>query len=388
MEKVVLAYSGGLDTSVAVRWLADKGFNVICYMGDVGQGGEAKLAKSRAIKAGASKIIVDDLKKEFANNFIVPALKANAVYESNYFLGTALSRPILAKGLVEAAKKEKAEYVAHGCTGKGNDQVRFELAIRALGPKLNIIAPLREWEFSSREAEMRFAKINKIPIESTKKFPYSVDNNLWGASIECGILEKPWKEPPKNAYFLTRDPLKALKKAKYVTIYFEKGVPKKLNGKSIDLVGLISALNKIGGGYGVGRSDMVENRLVGIKSREIYEAPAAKILITAHKALESLVVDRELAHFKEAISLKYAELIYNGLWFTPLKTALDKFINASQAKVTGTVRVKLVPGNCITVGRKSKFSLYKEEMATYGEKDEFDQKLAEGFIKLWGLPYG
>lgn len=387
VKKIVLAYSGGLDTSVAIRWLIDRGFSVICYMGDVGQGGEVKRAKARALKIGAAKVIVDDLKKEFAADFIMPALKANAVYESDYFLATALSRPILAKGLVKTAKAEKAGYVAHGCTGKGNDQVRFEVAINSLNPKLKVIAPLREWEFSSREAEMRFAKMKGIPVETTKKSPYSLDINLWGASIEAGPLEKPWNEPPKNAYFLTKDPLKAPKKAKYITIYFEKGIPKKLDGKSTDLVTLISALNKTGGAYGVGRTDMVENRLVGIKSREIYEAPAAKILVTAHKALEGLVLDRELAHFKEAISLKYAELAYYGLWFTPLKKALDKFINETQNKVTGTVKLKLFGGNCITVGRKSKFSMYNEEMATYSEKDKFDHKLAKGFIELWGMPY-
>ena len=387
MKKVVLAYSGGLDTSVAIRWLKDKGFSVISYMGDVGQGSDIKAAKARAVKAGSSKIIVDDMKKEFAVDFILPALKANAVYESKYFLATALSRPLLAKGLVGTARAEKAQYVAHGCTGKGNDQVRFELAIKVLGPRLKIIAPVREWEFSSREAEMRFAKMKGIPIEVTKKSPYSMDKNLWGASIECGVLEKPWTEPPKNAYVITRDPLKAPKKAKYITLGFEKGVPKKLNGKAMDFTGLIGALNKMGGEYGIGRSDMVENRLVGIKSREIYEAPAAKILITAHKDLESLVLDRELAHFKETVSLKYAELIYYGLWFTPLKKALDKFVDETQAKVTGIVKMNLFSGNCITCGRKSKFSLYKEELATYGAKDKFDQKLAKGFIELWGMPY-
>jgi len=388
MKKIILAYSGGLDTSVAVRWLKNKGFSVICYMGDVGQGGDVKKAKTRAIKAGASKVIIEDLQKEFASDFILPALKANAVYESGYFLGTALSRPILAKGLVEAAKKHNAGYIAHGCTGKGNDQVRFELAIKILNPKLKIIAPVREWEFASREAEMRFAKTKGIPVETSKKSPYSIDNNLWGASIECGVLEKPWNEPPKNAYFLTKNPLKMARKAKYAEIYFEKGVPKKLDGKVLSLISLIKMLNKTGGKLGIGRSDMVENRLVGIKSREIYEAPAAKILITAHKALESLVLDRELAHFKEALSLKYAELIYNGLWYTPLKKALDKFFNQTQAKVTGTVRMKLFGGNCVAVGRKSKFSLYKEELATYGAGDKFDQKKAEGFIELWGMPYG
>jgi len=388
MKKVVLAYSGGLDTSVAIKWLKDKGFNVIAYMGDVGQGQDLKSAKARALKIGASKVIVDDLKKEFATDFILPALKANAVYESNYFLATALSRPLLAKGLVKAAKAEKANYVAHGCTGKGNDQVRFELAIKVLGPKLKIIAPLREWEFASREAELRFAKIKGIPLETKNKTAYSLDKNLWGMSIECGVLEKPWSEAPKNTYFMTKDPAKVSKKPKYITITFEKGVPKKLNGKSLNLVEFIKLLNKIGGEYGIGRSDMVENRLVGIKSREIYESPAAKILVTAHKDLESLVLDRELAHFKDRFSIKYSEMVYYGLWFTPLKKALDSFINQTQSKVTGTVKMKLFAGNSMPVGRKSKFSLYKEEMATYSSKDKFDHKLAKGFIEIWGMPYG
>jgi len=256
-----------------------------------------------------------------------------------------------------------------------------------INPGVKIIAPVREWEFSSREAEMRYAKQKGIPVDATKKSPYSLDINLWGSSIECGVLENPWNEPPKDTYFMIKNPQNAPKKAKYIMLEFEKGVPKKLNGKALSLIKLIEALNKIGGAYGIGRSDMVENRLVGIKSREIYEAPAAKILVTAHKDLESLVLDRSLMHFKEGISLKYAELVYNGLWFTPLKKALDKFINESQKKVTGTVKVKLSAGNCITAGRKSKFSLYNEEMATYSEKDKFDQKLAKGFIEIWGMPY-
>jgi argininosuccinate synthase len=387
MKKVVLAYSGGLDTSVAVKWLCDKGFNVVAYMADVGQGGDFGPAKKRALKAGASSVVVEDLRREFINDFVYPSLKANAVYEGRYYLATALSRPLIAKGLVKAAKAKRAQFVSHGCTGKGNDQVRFEVSVGALDSGLEIIAPVREWGFSSREAQIRYAKINNIPIDVTKKSPYSIDKNLWGMSIECGVLEDPWKEPPKDIYQMTKDPIRAPKKPKYVSIGFLKGVPLYLNGKRVRPLDLIDRLNKMGGEYGVGRSDLVENRLVGIKSREIYEAPAAAILIKAHEALESLTLDRELAHFKQAVALKYAELIYYGQWYTPLKEALDRFIDYSQKNVTGTIRLKLEPGQATVVGRKSPCSLYKEELATYSEKDEFDQRLAKGFIEIWGLPY-
>ncbi len=387
MKKIILAYSGGLDTSVAVRWLKEKSFDVIAYMADVGQGAEVKAAKERAIKAGASSVIVDDLKNEFVKDFIFPALKADAVYEEDYYLATALSRPLIAKGLVAAARSKKASFVSHGCTGKGNDQVRFEVSIGALDSGLKVIAPVREWEFSSREAQVKYARANNIPIDIKKKSPYSIDKNLWGISIECGVLEDPWKEPPEEVYQMTSSPVKAPRAPKYVTIGFRQGIPVLLNGAALKGVDLIKKLNKIGGLYGIGRSDMVENRLVGIKSREIYEAPGAAILIKAHRALESLTLDRESLHFKSAVSLKYAELIYYGLWYTELKRALDNFINYTQKKVTGTVRLKLGPGCAAVVGRKSPYSLYKLELATYSEKDKFDQKLAKGFIELWGLPY-
>lgn len=387
MKRVVLAYSGGLDTSVAVRWLKDKGFDVICYMVDVGQGGKYDAARKRAIKAGASGVIIEDLTEEFIKDFVFPSLKANAVYEGKYYLATALSRPLIAKGLVKAARARKADYVSHGCTGKGNDQVRFEVSIGALDSGLKVIAPVREWEFASREAQIRYAKIRSIPIDVTKKSPYSIDKNIWGMSIECGVLEDPWKEPPNDVYQMTKNPSGSSKKAKYVTVSFKRGVPVALNGKKTKPLAIIEALNKAAGEYGIGRSDMVENRLVGIKSREIYEAPAAEVLTKAHKALESLVLDRELTHFKDAVSLKYSELIYYGLWYTPLKEALDKFIDYTQKNVTGTVKIKLEPGSATVVGRKSPHSLYKEELATYSEKDKFDQKLAKGFIELWGLPY-
>lgn len=387
MKRVVLAYSGGLDTSVAVRWLKERGFGVIAFMADVGQGGDFGLAKKRAFKAGASSVMVEDLREEFVRDFVFPTLKANAVYEGKYYLATALSRPLIAKGLVKAAMAKNAAFVSHGCTGKGNDQVRFEVSIGALNSKLKIIAPVREWEFPSREAQIRYAKQNKIPIDVTKKNPYSIDKNIWGMSIECGVLEDPWKEPPRDIYKMTRDPLKSSSKPKSITIGFKKGLPTHLNDQRIRPIDLIDRLNRIGGEYGIGRSDLVENRLVGIKSREIYEAPAASILIKAHEALESLTLDRELAHFKSVVSLKYAELIYYGLWYTQLKESLDKFIDHTQKNVTGLVKLKLKPGSATVVGRKSAYSLYRPELATYSKEDKFDQKLAKGFIELWGLPY-
>ncbi len=386
-KKVVLAYSGGLDTSVAVSWLADKGYDVIAYMADVGQGGDYDKLKKRALTTGASKVIIEDLKEEFAKDFVFMSLKAGAVYESKYLLATALSRPIIAKGLVEAAKKEKADSVAHGCTGKGNDQVRFEVTVMALAPELKIIAPLREWHMYSREEEIEYAKENNIQIDTTKKSPYSLDKNIWGMSIECGILEDPWNEPPEDAYQMSIDPNKAPSKPTYVEIEFEKGAPVKLNGKKHNPVDLILKLNEAGGRNGIGRTDLVENRLVGIKSREIYEAPGAWILYHAHKDMESLVLDRELLHFKETIALKYAELVYYGLWFTPLKKALDAFINSTQKQVSGVAKVKLLKGVASVVSRKSPYSLYSKEMATYDKGDKFDRSVAEGFIKVWGMPY-
>jgi argininosuccinate synthase len=391
MKKVVLAYSGGLDTSCIVRWLKDQGYEVVCFMADLGQGlGEGEdlgAIEDRALAAGASKVYIKDLQDEFVEDFILPALKANAVYEGKYLLATALGRPLIAKYLVQLAHKEKATAIAHGCTGKGNDQVRIEVGANILDPKLEIIAPVRTWEFKSREEEIEYAKMHNIPIDVTKKKPYSIDRNLWGISIEAGVLENLEQEPPEDAYMITKSPTAQASYPKYLEIYFDKGVPKKIDGKVYKLKNLISALNGIGGQYGVGRSDMVENRLVGIKSREIYEAPAATILYTAHKELEALVLDRELAHFKDIIALKYSELVYNGLWFSPLKEALDGFVNTTQKHVTGTIRLKLFKGNCVAVGRRSEYSLYKKELSTYGKEDRFDQKLSEGFIKIWGMPY-
>ena len=386
-KKIILAYSGGLDTSVAIGWLKERGFDVVACLVDVGQKGDFEKAKKKARKIGASNVYVVDARKEFINDFIFPALKANAVYEGKYFLATALSRPLIAKVLAEVANKEKAKYVGHGCTGKGNDQVRIEVSLSALSKGLKVIAPVRVWDFVSREAQIRYAKTHKIPVTATKKSPYSFDENLWGISIECGVLENPDTEPPEDAYQITNDPKKAPKNPVYVTIGFEKGEPRSLNGKRYSPMEIINKLNAIGALHGVGRSDMVENRLVGIKSREIYEAPAASILHTAHKELEALVLDREVLHFKDMISLKYSELIYNGLWYSRLRESLDKFIENTQKAVTGDVRLKLYKGSSCVVGRRSRFSLYSEKLATYTKEDKFDHTAAEGFIKIWGLPY-
>lgn len=386
-KKIVLAYSGGLDTSVAVRWLKEKGFSVICFLADVGQGQDFSLAKKRAKAAGAAKFMVGDLKSEFVEDFVWPSLKANAVYESKYLLATALSRPLIAKRLVEIARKEGASYVAHGSTGKGNDQVRFEVSIGALDSGVKVIAPVREWDIPTREAEIRYALVHKIPIDVTKKKVYSIDRNLWGVSIESGKLEDPWFEPKEDAYQITREIKKSPNKPCYLKVSFKKGIPVKINGKTLGGIALIDKLNKIGGLYSAGRSDLIEDRLIGIKSREIYEAPGASILLEAHKALESLVLDRETLYFKEIVALRYARLVYDGLWYTPLKKAIDKFVDYTQRSVNGVVNLKLFKGNISVVGRKSPDSLYKKELATYGKGDEFDQSLAKGFIELWGLPY-
>jgi len=391
MKKVVLAYSGGLDTSCIVRWLKERGYEVICFVADLGQGlgaGESfEAIEARALAAGASRVYIKDLQDEFVEDFILPALKAGAVYEGKYLLATALGRPLIAKYLVQVAHKEKAGAVAHGCTGKGNDQVRFEVTVGILDPRLEIIAPVRDWEFKSREEEIEYARMYNIPIDVTKKKPYSIDRNIWGISIEAGVLENLEQEPPEDAYIMTKSPTGTSSYPRYLEIYFEKGVPKKIDGKTYKLKNLISVLNEIGGLYGVGRYDLLENRLVGIKSREIYEAPAATILHICHKELESVVLDRELAHFKEIVSLKYSELVYYGLWYCGLKEALDGFVESTQKYVTGSIKVKLFKGSCIAVARKSPHSLYKKALSTYGKEDTFNQKLSEGFIRIWGMPY-
>jgi argininosuccinate synthase len=386
MKKVVLAYSGGLDTSVAIKWLKENYCEeIIAVTIDVGQKNDLEYIKEKAIKIGAVKSYVIDAKEEFAKKYVLPGLQAGAIYESNYPLATAYSRPLIAKILVEVAEKEKAEAIVHGCTGKGNDQVRFEVSIAALNPQLQVIAPAREWGFT-REEEIEYAKKNQIPVPVGINNPYSVDQNLWGRSIECGVLEDPWKEPPEEVYKWTVNLENTPDQPIYLEVYFEKGVPQSINGEKLSLVDLIIKLNEIGGKNGVGRVDMVENRLVGIKSREIYECPAATILLKTHQALEGLVFPRELSHFKPIISKKYAELTYYGLWYSPLREALDGFVKVIQEKVTGTIRVKLFKGNCIVVGRKSENSLYDFNLATYNQGDTFNQDFAKGFIELWGLP--
>jgi argininosuccinate synthase len=389
MKKVVLAYSGGLDTSCAIPWLKDKGYDVIAFLANVGQGGQEdfKAIEKRALQTGASKVHIVDLQKEFVDDYVFKALRAGAVYENKYYLATALSRPLIAKHQVIVAKKEKAMAVAHGCTGKGNDQVRFEVTARLIDPSLEIIAPLRIWEFKTRDAEIEYLEKKGIKMDVTKKSPYSVDLNLFGRSIESGILEDPWAEPPEEIYKLTVDPAKAPDKPTYIELEFLNGFPMKINGKQHSSVDMIHQLNEIAGGNGVGRVDMIENRLVGIKSREIYENPAATVLHTARQELEALVLDRETLHYKQPLSQKYAELVYYGLWETPLKKQLDEYFNQLQERVSGTIRLKLYKGNCVAVGRQSKFSRYNQKLATYGKGDIFDQKLADGFIKLWGMPY-
>ncbi|MBU4333778.1 MAG: argininosuccinate synthase [Candidatus Omnitrophica bacterium] len=387
MKKVVLAYSGGLDTSCIIPWLKDKGYDTIAFCADVGQGDNFDAIKKKAIRSGASKVYCFNLQKELIENYAFLALKAGALYEGKYNLACALSRPLIAKKQVEIALKENADALCHGCTGKGNDQVRFETTFRLMAPKLEIIAPVRTWEFKSRDEEIDYAKKKGIPVSVTKKNPYSIDTNIYGRAIECGTLEDPWREPPKSIYLLSQDPEKAPNKPTYVEIEFLKGLPNKINGKAYKPVELVKKLNDIAGKNGIGRMDMIENRLVGIKSREIYENPAGEVLFKALGDLESLVMDRETMRHKTQASQKYAELTYNGLWFTPLKAQLDAYFDKIHEHTSGTIRLKLYKGNCSVVGRKSKYSLYKEKLATYGKGDQFDQKLAAGFNALWAMPF-
>jgi argininosuccinate synthase len=387
VKKVVLAYSGGLDTSVMVKWLKDNyGCEVIAFAADVGQEQELKGLRAKGLGTGASKVYIEDLKEEFAKDFIFPMLKAGAVYEGQYLLGTSVARPLIAKKQVEIAKKEKADAVSHGATGKGNDQVRFELAYKALAPELKIIAPWREWDLKGREEEIEYAKKHGIPVPVTKAKPYSSDRNLWHISYEGGVLEDPWYEPKEDMFILTVSPEKAPNKPEYVEIEFEKGEPKAVNGKKLSPVKLIQKLNRIGGRNGVGRVDIVENRLVGIKSRGVYETPGGTILFAAHRALETITLDRDTLHYKQLVAQRYAELVYYGQWFTPLKEALDAFIDRTQANVSGVARLKLYKGNCTVVGRKAEKSLYRFDLATFEKETIYNQKDAEGFINLFGLP--
>lgn len=385
MKKLVLAYSGGLDTSVAIKWLSDKGYEVIALCMDVGEGKDLDFVQSKALTVGAVKSLVLDVKDEFAHEYILPALQGQCMYEGKYPLISALSRPLIAKKLVEIAIQEGAVAVAHGCTGKGNDQVRFEVSIKALHPGLEVIAPVREWGWS-REEEIEYAKANNVPIPINLDSPYSVDQNLWGRSNECGILEDPWASPPEGAYELTVPVEQAPDVADIIEIDFEQGIPVKLNGTSYELADLITTLNLWAGKHGIGRIDHVENRLIGIKSREVYECPAATVLLKAHKELEDITLVKEVAHFKPVISKQMSEMIYNGLWYSPLMPALQAFLAETQKNVTGTVRVKLFKGNAVVEGRKATHSLYDENLATYTSNDAFDHMAAVGFIQLWGLP--
>lgn len=385
-EKVVLAYSGGLDTSVAIPWLKDKGYDVVAVCINVGEKGkDYGFVHDKALKVGATKAYVIDAREEFANEYALTALQGHTLYEGIYPLLSALSRPLISKKLVEIAKQEGATAVAHGCTGKGNDQVRFEVAIHALAPELKIEAPIRDWHWS-REEEIEYAKEHNVPVPIDLDSPYSIDQNLWGRANECGVLEDPWASAPEDAFDLTNALENTPDEPDEITIDFEQGVPVALNGTKYALSDLIIKIEALAGKHGIGRIDHIENRLVGIKSREVYEAPAAAVLMHAHKDLEDLTFERDLAHFKPIIEQKLADTIYNALWFSPLMSAMIAFLKDTQKVVNGTVRLKLFKGNVITQGRKSANSLYNKNLATYTSADEFDQQAAVGFIKLWGLP--
>jgi argininosuccinate synthase len=384
--KVVLAYSGGLDTSVAVVWLSEQGYDVVTMTADVGQEIiDLEAAKSKALHSGAVKAYIFDLKKTFVENFVWPSLKANGMYQGTYPLTSALSRPLIAKTLVDIANKEGAVAVAHGCTGKGQDQVRIEVCANALNPKLDVLAPVRDWHFS-REAEMEYALKHGIPVKATTASPYSIDENLWGRSIECGLLEDPWNEPPEDAYETTVNPLSAPDSPDHAEITFEKGLPVALNGEKMDGVKLIASLNKLAGKHGVGRIDMIEDRLVGFKSREVYECPAPVALIAAHRALETLTLDKRVLAAKKELEIKFGELTYEGYWYSPLKKCIEAFVNETQQYVNGTVKVRLFKGQAVVRGMKAAKSIYRHDLATYSEGDAFDHSAAVGFIKIWGLP--
>lgn len=387
MRKIVLAYSGGLDTSIAISWLKEKyNCEVVAMAADVGQGEELEPLHKKAIDSGASKLYIEDIKEEFLSDFVFPMLKSGALYERKYLLGTAIARPVIAKALVKVALEEGADAVAHGATGKGNDQVRFELTIKALAPHLKIIAPWREWDIRSREDAIDYAQARNIPLPVTKAKPYSMDRNIWHLSYEGGILEDPNREPDDDMFLLTVSADKAPDAADYVEIGFEKGIPVSVNSKKMPPVEMLQTLNVLAGRHGIGRVDMVENRLVGMKSRGVYETPGGTLLYAAHRELESLVLDRETMHFKEIIASKYGQMVYYGQWFTPLRRALDAFIDETQQNVTGSVKLKLFKGNLSIAGRKSTFSLYREDLATFSADTVYNQKDAEGFINLFGLP--
>lgn len=388
-EKCILAYSGGLDTSVAIKWIQENyGLDVVAVVADVGQERQdLEFVREKALGIGAIDSLALDLREEYVNEYLTKALKANSMYENKYPLVSALSRPLIVKHLVEKAHEYGATYVAHGCTGKGNDQVRFEVGITALDPDLKILAPVREWDLLTRDQEMEWAKERGIPVPTTKASPYSIDDNLWGRAIECGILEDPWEEPPADIYTLTNDArTDAATEAEYAIISFKGGIPVALNGEEMSFHDIVLEMNHIAGRHGFGRIDMVENRLIGVKSREIYEVPGALALITAHKALEDLCLERDVLHYKLGVEQKWADLVYNGLWYSPLKEALDGFIETTQKLVTGDVRLRFFKGSCVPVGRRSDYSLYDYGLATYDEADSFDRTAAKGFIDLHGLP--
>lgn len=387
IRKVVLAYSGGLDTSVIVRWLINKyGCSVIGYNANLGIAESRRDLETRLRAAGGSRMVMDDIRGEFLEDYCFPAMRAGAVYEGKYLLATSLSRPLIAKKLIEIARREKADAVAHGCTGKGNDQVRFEITAKALAPDIEVLAPVREWEFKTRDEELAYAKRYGIPVTTTKKIPYSYDRNLWGISIECGPLEDPYHEPPEDAYVITTSPAKAPAKSEVITVGFARGTPVSLNGRKMNPVDLVERLTAIGARHGVGRVDLVENRLVGIKSREVYEQPASTILHAAYRELMSMVVDRDTLHLMPALSDRYAQLVYDGFWFAPLREALDAFFKKFSVLITGDVRLRLYRGSCVPIGRRSPKALYQEKLATYGAADVFDQSASIGFIKILGLP--
>lgn len=387
VQKVVLAYSGGLDTSVIVPWLIEHyGCEVITVTANLGQDEELEGLEEKALASGAAKAYVEDLREEFLVNYAFPTMMAGAVYEREYLLGTSFARPIIAKRQVEIAELEGADGVAHGCTGKGNDQVRFELTFKALNPTLKVIAPWREWDIRSREDALAYAEAHNVPVAATEKSMYSRDRNIWHMSHEGGILEDPWVAPEEDMFILTTNPQDAPDEPGYVEVEFVRGLPKRINGVGYGPVELLAALNELAGAHGVGRVDLVENRLVGIKSRGVYETPGGTVLYKAHQALESLALDRDTLHYKEMVAGRFAELVYYGKWFTPLREALSAFVTETQRRVIGSVRLKLYKGSCTVVGRKSPYSLYREDYATFGEDDVYDQEDAEGFINCFGLP--
>jgi argininosuccinate synthase len=384
--KVILAYSGGLDTSVAIPWLKDQGYDVVALTMHVGQQADDLVEiKQKALDAGALGAYVVDLRETFINTFVWPALKANALYQGVYPLNSALSRPMIAQGLIWCAEKENAIAVAHGCTGKGQDQVRIEVCCNALAPEIDVLAPVRDWKFT-REEEMDYAEAHNVPVPTTRKSPYSLDDNLWGRSVECGVLEDPWNQPPKDAYALTVDPKEAPDEEVTVEITFEKGIPVAINGKKMGGIELIDFMNKTAGAAGYGRIDMVEDRLVGFKSREVYECPAALALIEAHRKLETITLAKDVLKTKKELEVKFAEMAYEGYWFSPLMEAVQAFMDKTQQNVNGTVRMKFYKGNGVVDGMKSDNSIYRKDLATYSTGDTFDQSASVGFIKIWGMP--